>query len=79
MVKPDMKLVKICMEENCFTFRSEYPKQLKGAPMGNPSPLHGQPGNKISFNRSETKVLEICKRYLRCQEQLCRKNARLPQ
>lgn len=37
-VKQGMKLVKICMKKKCFTFRNEYYKQLKGAPMGNDGP-----------------------------------------
>lgn len=35
-VKQYVKLTKLCMEENYFTFRGDYYKQLKGAPMGNP-------------------------------------------
>lgn len=31
-----LKLTRLCMEENYFTFRGSYYKQLKGAPMGNP-------------------------------------------
>ncbi|XP_053691137.1 uncharacterized protein LOC128739666 [Sabethes cyaneus] len=31
-----LKLTRLCMEENYFTFRDSYYKQLKGAPMGNP-------------------------------------------
>lgn len=31
-----MKLVRICMEENYFTFRDEYYRQLKREPMRNP-------------------------------------------
>lgn len=34
--KQYIKLTKLCMEENFFTFRGKYFKQLKGAPMGNP-------------------------------------------
>lgn len=34
-VKQFLRLTKLCMEENYFTFRGEFYKQLKGAPMGN--------------------------------------------
>ena len=31
-----MKLTRLCMKENYFTFRGKFYKQTKGAPMGNP-------------------------------------------
>lgn len=34
-IKQYIRLTKLCMEENYFTFREGYYKQLKGAPMGN--------------------------------------------
>ncbi|XP_062700128.1 uncharacterized protein LOC134284823 [Aedes albopictus] len=35
-VRTYIKLTKLCMEENYFSFRNETYKQLNGAPMGNP-------------------------------------------
>jgi hypothetical protein len=35
-VRTYLKLTRLCMEENCFTFRGEFYKQTKGTPMGNP-------------------------------------------
>ncbi|XP_062549916.1 telomerase reverse transcriptase-like [Armigeres subalbatus] len=31
-----LKLARLCMNENYFTFRGSFYKQTKGAPMGNP-------------------------------------------
>lgn len=35
-VRTYLKLTRLCIEENYFTFRGEYYKQTKGTPMGNP-------------------------------------------
>ena len=35
-VRSYLKLARLCMEENYFTFRGNFYKQTKGAPMGNP-------------------------------------------
>lgn len=66
-VRQYLKLVRLCMEENYFTFRGECYKQLEGAPMGNPlSPFISEifMANLESDLASRNLIPRVWKRYV---------------